>query len=535
MALQGDGPLPERADVMGRQLLRKVLTTTKELRSNTGLSEDQAKRGLRDLRKRNFVASAEFGCLLPGVNHSWLTEDGLDHFEASAEQRSWHSAAGVGNLILYDLPTVEAVNEIATIYPGEGWTLSGIQWYERQPMAAVAEYSPGPDERPAYLPFIRAPLMDNEWELCSRLEALPGALRAHSWIPDENFYPSGLCIVAVDEWGAARALSMAYRLLSPWVPETHITAWFHDGGGWNVSDGTSVLTGLRPTALPPFLDPLDLLNPATSVRSLGRRRFDRVIDRCPWAGRAGQARFIVLTLLGQYPVISVAHLKALAGEGRNGDETERRLTKLVHMGLAEIVAPKARATARRVPAGVPVTISDRGQGGHHYALTKAGRSAFCRTHGGSPADLASRSGLSSFHKGTWSFRHQDGVYEVLAQCREEGCAVAPGWLAHATLADGRRIEPDGAVLCDTQWGRVWCYLEVELSDRSFKAFKPRCEKYGSEHRLDFHPLLMVCLNDLSEENFYRAACEYAPGLRVLTTTLRRLRDSGMFGCGTWLC
>ena len=133
----------------------------------------------------------------------------------------------------------------------------------------------------------------------------------------------------------------------------------------------------------------------------------------------------------------------------------------------------------------------------------------------------------------WPYRHEDCAYEILAQFCELGCIIAPGWRARVTLADGRRIDPDGMVLVESLWGRLWCFIEVELSDRSYRAVKPRVEKYGSEHRRDDHPVLVVCHDDRAENNFHTAGLECARTPRMLTTTLRRLRDAGVAGTGVW--
>ena len=530
-----DRNLPVRAETMGVQLLNRALSSTSQLRSGTELSEDQAKRGMQDLKERRLVTSVDYGCRLSYGSHHFFTEEGLNHFAASDEQRSWHSQDAIGNLLVYDLPKVEAVHDIAIKFSTDGWPLAGMQWYERKAMAAVASYGHPGRYCPAYQVFCVPSIIDNQWELCSRLEQLPGEMLAQALHPDENFFPAGLSFVADDAWGADQVLAMASALLSRWVPPANITAWYHGGDSWYVSDAESVITGRAPTDLSPLLEPLEPLRAVASHRKLGPRRFDRIIDGCLWSGRAGRKLFSLLTLLGQYPVISIAHLKALAGEGRKGEETERRLMVLVQRGLAEIVAPSVRATANRLPRGVPLMISERGRGAHHYALTKAGRLAFWYAHGGRRGALYSRSGLSTFDndRKKWSLRHQDGVYEVLAQFREEGCAVAPGWRAHARLANGMTIQPDGVALLGTPWGWIWCYLEFELSDRSVKAFTPRCEKYGSEHRLESHPLLMVCHDDRAEKNFWLAARASAPGLRALTTTLARLRDGGVLGGEVW--
>lgn len=133
----------------------------------------------------------------------------------------------------------------------------------------------------------------------------------------------------------------------------------------------------------------------------------------------------------------------------------------------------------------------------------------------------------------WLYQHEDIVYETLGQLRERGSAFAPGWQAWTTLADGRRIEPDAVVLVETPWGRWWCYLEVELSDRTYGAVLPRCEKYGAQNRLDNLPVLVVCRDDQAEGNFHTAAANSELPPRMLTTTLSRLKESGMFGSGVW--
>ena len=134
--------------------------------------------------------------------------------------------------------------------------------------------------------------------------------------------------------------------------------------------------------------------------------------------------------------------------------------------------------------------------------------------------------------GSWNMQHEDCAYDVLAQWAEMGCPIAPRWRATITLADGNRIQPDGAVLVETPlWGRTWCHLETELSDRTPRAIEPRCKRYGSPHRLDDGPLLVVAYNGRAEQHFQDAGRLY--GLRMLTTTLGRLADSGVAGPGVW--
>ena len=91
----------------------------------------------------------------------------------------------------------------------------------------------------------------------------------------------------------------------------------------------------------------------------------------------------------------------------------------------------------------------------------------------------------------------------------------------------------GVIRVETPWGRWWCYLEVELSDRTYGAVQPRCDKYGSKERLDNLPVLIVCRDDEAEKNFHLAAADSDLPPRMLTTTLSRLKEGGMFGPGVW--
>ena len=181
---------------------------------------------------------------------------------------------------------------------------------------------------------------------------------------------------------------------------------------------------------------------------------------------------------------------------------------------------------------VPMAISQRGQGKPRFVLTTKGRMRLRYALGGSTENLYNWTNLGLVESGRWSIQHQDCAYEFLAQCAEMGCPIAPHWKVKITLADGSRIEPDGAVLVETPlWGKVWCYLEAELSDRTPRAIQPRCERYGSPYRLEDGPLLVVAYNELAEQHFQEAGRLY--GLRMLTTTLGRLAESGVAGPGVW--
>ena len=551
MVQQNERPLSEAAELAGSALLKRVLASSSELRPGTRLPPRRFSRAVEDLIKREFVADLEVGCLLPGVKRRWVTERGLDALGASDEQRSWHSPDGVGNLLLYDLPRVEAANALMSQYLAQDLGLSGLHFCEGQPMFAVA-VDCRPNEDPTMcVPLCWASMLDKEYYLWALLQALSAAMEAHSEDLNLPTHYTRLCLVGFDEWDATRFLTLASLSQLPGGDVTDadpfprvelatITAWYYSDDGWCVSDGASVIDGGPPKNLNRVVPRRHSFRPRKSHRTLGTRAFQNIIDQCRWAGLAGHGLFGLVTLLGQYPVISLDHLKAFSGEGTKDTATKNRLARLVEMQLAKVV------TAKAVVPELSLTVSPRGLGGPRYALTKAGMYLFCCAHGGRALTLSKRTRLGRLptkkkrKDGTeyvtndvWPYSHEDGLYEVLAQFFEMKCAIAAGWRATVTLADGRRINPDGVVLVRTPWGKLWCYLEFELSDRSPSAVGKRCGKYGAAERLDARPVLVVCYDDRAEKNFHEAGLACKPKLRMLTTTLGRVRESGVAGAGVW--
>ena len=616
-------PMSERTAAVGNCLFCTVLPSAHLVVTVGGLSKDQVKRGLRELKEREFVEIHELGCLLPPVPVVAWTERGLDHFEANEWQRSWCGADGLGNLALHDFAKVEAVNAVAPLYATGGWVLWQIHFFERQPMIAAAEYRHPDHHAPAYIIFCWVSMLENQRDLFERMQAIEEAMQAVSVDPDNTFWPAGIALLAASEWGAARALCLAPAALDGWVHRGSVAGWYYGSGGWHLSDAFSALTGEPPEGMPPLLDPLRELRPPLSTRRLGRRKLETILTGSLWAGRGGHQLVELLTLVAICPGGSVAHYQRLVGERPGVTDTRKRLKRLEKMGLIEIVTKRGRTKRRRRwPTDVPVTLSERRQGAHRYAATLAGRVQFCYVHGGRPEDLYRRTKLgrlttlvrqkallhlltlswmvhilyapgvrpvdlsdlatldhnwkklrqgalvhlltlscvvhlnhapgrapadafslaelariwTQLREGLvedrWLSQHEDIVYEIFGQVREEGCAFAPGWQAWTTLADGRRIEPDGVIRVETPWGRWWCYLEVELSDWTYEDVLPRCEKYGSPNRLDNLPVLIACRDDQAEANFHLAAADSELPPRMLTTTLRRLQG-GMFGPGVW--
>ena len=537
-----------------RQLVGTVLSTRRDLVADTELSPDQAKRGIRELSRAGMISSVEAVGPVAAVPWHWANERGLDLVQASDVQRSWHGDAGVANLLTYDTAKVAAVHAVARHFASGGWRVSEIHPFEREPMFATVEYSHPEKSIPAYLVICCPSMMETQAELAAKIEAIPRAIQSYSEDACGTFSPAGLAFTAAGEWGAVGALRLATALLSEWVPPAAITAWYPGGDGWLFSTGASVLDGTPPTRAPELLPPISALRPPPSIRKLGKRTLKGVIARFRRLGRARHKALELLTLVAIYPVGAVAHYQGLAGENPEGTETGVRMRKLQDLKMAGVVTEKGRAPRPRgLATDVPTTLSGRGQGADRYAPTTLGRVAVCFVHGGRPADLPKRTKLGRLtawvcgdtcagkcgrtcdgrEEDRWPYRHEDILYEVLGQFVGMGCPIGPGWQARTTLADGKRIDPDGIVLVTGPWGREWYNLEIELSDRSFGAAKPRCEKYASEDRLDDGPVLVVCHDDEAERNWQRAAAQCAMLPAMLTATLSRLRVAGVAGPGVW--
>ena len=206
----------------------------------------------------------------------------------------------------------------------------------------------------------------------------------------------------------------------------------------------------------------------------------------------------------------------------------------MELGRAKVAAESASDKAKGLGKGVPLGIARRGQYGLRYDLTAAGRKTFTLGHGGSPKDLASRTEIKKITADTWPDGHRGIEYALQAQFDEGGCPVAPWWRTGITLSNGKTINPDGVVLVRAPWGRSWNYLEVELSHDGPTAVEDRCGRYGSPKRLDGYGLLVVCVSARAERNFQAAGLKCSPPMKMLTTTLRRLKKGGgVFGAGVW--
>ena len=211
--------------------------------------------------------------------------------------------------------------------------------------------------RPAYPVFCVPSLRECQGDLANPLELVQETVRTLAGLPEDRSLRASLCIVADDAWEAGRALATSRFTVSGWLSPEDVSVWYHSGNSWYVSNGRPSVNGKAPTGLPPLkLEPglrkTGLLLTA-SDRRLGRQTLAGIMERSPWVGGSGMQTFELFTRVGKYPVGSVAHHQALAGEGKHGKETEKRLKELAVRGLVKVVARRARAT--KTPRPMPGT------------------------------------------------------------------------------------------------------------------------------------------------------------------------------------
>ena len=547
--------LPVRAERLGAPLVGALLPTRSLLVEISGLSPQQVKDDIRDWKGCGLLDRAEIGGPGRAAPIYWPNSLGLAHIEASVEQKSWFSKAALANQMEFHLPKVNAVNDIAELC--NTGHLTRFQFYEDSPMIAVAEHNP-PGPFPQYDVFVWASLMDRQRDLYHRFESLPEALQAQSADAETVFLPSRISIIAADEWIATRALRLLPAFPPGWFLPDVTTAWYYRKGAWEFSDLSSLLYGTTPRRIVPPRLGTGCLRPSVSLRGLRPEQPDRITAPPLFRGRGAQGLFQLLTEVMKFPVGACDHYRAFVGDADASTRTQDRLDALVELGMIQVVSEAGYASdgnllrkgVRRWSKEVPMAISRRGQGRKRYATTSKGRENIRLAHGGTTLQQINRTKLrnvifirakrkskrkrerNEVKPGTWNIQHEDADYDVLAQAAEMGCPIGPAWTAVITMAGGRRIEPDGVMRVWTpQYGRRWCPLEVELSVRNLGAIEGRFKKYASPNRIDDGPLLVVAYNDDAEDNFHLFGSEYR--LRMLTTTMKGLAESGVFGRGVW--
>ena len=111
----------------------------------------------------------------------------------------------------------------------------------------------------------------------------------------------------------------------------------------------------------------------------------------------------------------------------------------------------------------------------------------------------------------------------------EGFKVAFGTRSWEDMGEeGGGISPDAIIaLNNSPFGAGWHHFEYELTAQDDQKVSDKLNGFASPLRRDDFPLMLGCANERAEEIFH--AVGQRLGIRMITTTLARLRDHGALG------
>lgn len=576
-----------------RQVFMTPLVSCAEIAYANGLDEARVMEAARFLERRGFLRSVSFGCLMPRTARYCLTPGYVDAGswnDYAPDIVSWHSDDAIGCLLRYDMPRVEAINQVAVRYVPGGWELEGVAWVDGDAVQAVGLY--GWKRSPhikGLVYFVWVSRWDTEQEVWERLTDLPDAASAIA----EPSLPANVVLVGDDRWAVTGALPMAVeRLKASGVAPSQIAAWTW-AGGWQAASGASLLGGaarpFKPTLAP--VEPERFAWPR-SRRSLGRMKLETVMDGCPWTRRDCSTLYGFFTLVGEYPGGSTVHYAALRGKSEKDGTAWTSMGRLTELGL---VTEAGIAGVVNLPASDRAQLlSERGQGRMRLRLSlspqtegmladlaekiedlerklaeapagesteelaekiedletklgdlaklaglavgQAGKSAngaYCLmlTHGHlSYREIVRRSGLIRLPDRLGDRRiHDDVLVDLLGRLCLLGCEVAPTSRVITVSLDGERIESDAVVYCSSPAGTGHHRLELERSHLGPKAVRDRLERYARQ--FSQYPLLVVCATNRGAGHFDSIGQEL--GIPVVATSIPRLREKG-FSDPAWI-
>ena len=533
---------------VGRLAFMAPLMSCSEMARARGLDVGVVTEAARALQQQGELRKIAFGCLMPPADRYYDALVNSDTTPWEPYERSivsYHSQDGLGSLLRYSMPRIESINQVAVQYVGDGWTLEGIAWVERDAVQAVALYNWRGSPEFCTVSFVWVGQWDTEREIWERLTDLPEAVG--------RITPPGIAgsvaLIGADRWAVARALPMAVESLrASQIEPADIAAWTH-AEGWQAASGTSMLDGaaqpftptLAPAQLARFVWP-------SSRRSLGRTKLETIINSCPWTRRDARTLCRTLNLVAEHPGASIAHYGALAGETDSGVITRKRINTLVDQGLVREAGP-AGVTNVGTPER-PEVLSARGRGQMRYRLSLGpkGEGEPAQKGVGESREEYNRRMANGAHRvmldhGELSFReivrrsgtgklqdrfgdrlvHEDVLVDILGRLTVMGCEVVATSRARTVNAEGWGIDPDGMLYCNSPAGTGYHYVELELSHLGPRDIRSRIIKYAQ--RLTSYPLAVVCRTDLGARHYDRIGQEM--GVPVVATSIPRLKKMGL--------
>ena len=514
---------------------------------------------LQRLEENHLVQSVTLGFLEPRVSRYWLADEGQSRLRIT--DGSWHQYAGLTRLL-------ERVGALEWLYPAAarlddmGQFLE-FQWVDGGAFDAAVLYQSG------WAVLIWAGLLFSESTITQQLMDLGRDLEKLA-CGDPHPRPGRIVVLTTDQFGAELVLRVAGRLrMVDWVSVWSIgddtwhgarrslpsRGWVYQPvyrrttgqAGWErrvreswwTEEGNrnpSVLLGRVKPALGAAMgdrhqadalvrrlrrDLRGLAQPADATQVLRQAEADLeeragLPEAAAILGRtaryledpdpAADAARIMLAAV-QWLGMSTGMARAALREPSGGRRAQRVLLRLRDWGLLQ--RRKRRKSLR-------------------YWPTRELVKEWARLDRTDKDDAWELIGMDAWDAGRVSEEHDFGVMDAMTPFLAAGCPAANGWRDYEALGASGGIVPDAIVRLErSPFMPDWAYWEHERSATSPDPVGRKLRGFDSPFRPTGWPVLVACLNDQAERVFH--AVGERMGIRMLTTTMERLRKFGPIG------
>ena len=477
VSVEPDGLTEEERRVL-RTAYPLVLSKADHISALNGLETDELNSVVRNLLETGRLASVlQDRSTRWSPHHLIVTNRGLQ--ELGVDGPTWHEAANRAQL-LPRFPLVNPFYRAVGLLCRDLGPFKSFQWLIDAGLDAISSHERG------WAGLMWSGTRETDLHFQGRLEALPQHL-AELAITPEIPRPAVILVAAQDAWQVELVTQAARRAFFP--PE---------------------LLQIR------CLDDEDWAVPEIHFQSIGEVRQPirgRDLGGWTWESRLNQSIYArtgheirVVELLAEFGELSANQIKAAFKEGEKGRTTQRALTDLFDEKITE----------RR----------------------RLGRVNLHRLTNRAVEQLRLRDGLGGRHRGEnfgqtpgRLIRHETGLKDFLLPLLGEGIKVAFGTRSWEDMGkEGGGISPDAIIrLNHSPFGAGWHYFEYELTAQDTDQVSDKLNGSASPLRRDDFPLMLACADEQAERNFHAEGQRL--GIRMITTTLARLRDHGALGNG----
>lgn len=465
------------------QLLHMPLASAEDIAAVQDRTVSGVHTRLRRLAADRLVESVDLGSLRPRAARYFLPEGLLEQWGLAGV--TWHQPGTLARLL-------ERVTSVEHLYPAAAaikslGQLQTFQWVDGVSFDAAVQYEKG------WVALFWVGLLRSEQGFEEHLEKFGTDLQELA-SGDDSPRPSLLCCVVIDLWQVELVLRVVRRYeMENWVSVRCIAdnKWYgapnhgQPGRGW--------------------------VHQPVYRRNLSRPAWDRRIEQSLWSAEGSQDAARLLHAAAQFPGMDIRFAQSILGEKTQGRRAQNTCVRLEQLGLLRRWQHNLEYRYCLTPKGMLLlanldrTTLDSAWTQHHMEDWY------------SPEDIAA---------------HEYGLLELLEYFIAADCPVACGTRDSESLGSHGGIAPDAMVHVQSPFGSEWHYAEYERSARSPSAVARKLRGYDSTRRSNQAPALVVCIDDVAEENFRRAGNQM--GIKLLTTTIERFHKYGAVNSpGCW--